>query len=168
MGQEILGAVIGGLFTLAGVWLTHYLQNRPKTPESKPSPATPAPGTLLPSVNIGAVILDIGILSLLTFAGGFVIGIAAGPPNSDRVRRAVIVSNILFETVGFTISGTKAGGRRWTHLVTVAIGYFFISGLVNGLQVGMSFEVLLGSILLLVLTMVVGGALSYLFNRQTR
>jgi len=137
-------------------------------------PAAPVADPPLPEptgLSVGGILRDIAILIVLTFAGGFVIGLAfsvsGGPKNVSAMQLAIAVSNLLLSTIGFTISGSLARGPRWRHLAIVALGVWVFS-LVNVFVTGMTFTrwILAGTFI--AVTMGVGGGLSYIFKRSDR
>ena len=175
MDSSITVAVIGGVFTLAGTWLTNYLQNRPKTmqPAQPPPPVAtgmPAQAQALPrgsSLRIGAVIRDVGIIMILTALAGVVLGIGMSNASEEELLGAAALANIVFGTVGFVISGARVPSGRWKHLFAVAIG-LWLAGILNvvlGIVDGGSWFI---SVFLILLMMAIGGGISYLFNRGQR
>ena|SRR5204863_1412235 len=64
-------------------------------------------------LRVGPIIRDVVIVWVLTAMGGFVAGIATGGPSRDaqRFMLAIAVSNFLFGTVAFTISGLTVLAR---------------------------------------------------------
>src|SRR5438046_1609746 len=123
----------------------------------------PIPPTRRPQ-RVGPILRDVLIVVALTFIGGFVIGLAE--PSSSRRMLAIAASNVLFGTVGFAISGCLAVGNRWLHLAYVGLGAWLV-GLMNVLFFGLSIVQWLFSIFGVGLMMGVGGAISYVFKRDT-
>jgi hypothetical protein len=166
----VVQSTIGGSFLLIGVWLKHQLENRQKVimPDAVGGQLSP-PDFISElqkrQINIVGVILDVGIILLLTAAVGFVIGITAQQANEDDLILGLGLGSILFTTVGFVISGARTGGNRWPHLVAVAIVLWIVSGFINVLFLGFPIELWFLSIAWVLFAMVVGGALSYLFKR---
>jgi len=113
--------------------------------------------------RLGPIIRDVAIIFLLTFIGGFVIGFAGGG-RTPRTMAAVAISNMSLGTVGFTISGCLAVGKRWNHLAFVALGVWLI-GLMNIEIAGISFWQWVFSSIFVAIMMGLGGALSYAFKR---
>lgn len=80
MEQILIQAIIGGLFSLGGVWLKHVLE--------RSSAATAGGGTTVsvPSTAsgfpIGRALIDVGIVFMLTAIGGFVLESFSGLPIS--------------------------------------------------------------------------------------
>ena len=115
--------------------------------------------------SLGPIFRDVIILTLLSTLGGFIIGTAVGPRlNTERALLAAGVAAISLGTVGFTISGCLAPPPRWRHLAFVAIGVWLV-GLNNVVWFGSTIGQWLGSSILVAVTMILGGALSYLFKR---
>ncbi len=71
-------------------------------------------------INRKGVVRDVFIIYCLTFIGGLIVGISVGP-GPNRIM-ALILSNLLLEIVGFTISGCIVKINRFKHLLIVAIG----------------------------------------------
>jgi hypothetical protein len=111
----------------------------------------------------GAIARDVVILWVLTFMGGFVVRVAGASPGTPLFMEALFVSNTIFSILGFTISGWLVGGRRWKHLLVVAL-LVWLTGLIN-LFFGFTFIEWLGSIVALLVFMAIGGGLSYLFRK---
>jgi len=106
---------------------------------------------------------DVAIIIALTFLGGFVIGLA-GPSDPGRFALAIAVSNILFMTAGFTLSGALAKTDRFKHLLKVALGVWLFS-LVN-ILLGISNLVQWAfALIFILLAMGLGGGLSFAFVR---
>ena len=112
-----------------------------------------------------AVIRDVAIIWILTFLAGFLIGMAGAEGN--QLLYACALGNIIFGTVGFTISGCMAKTQRWQHLLVVAVGVWGVSQF-NNVSDSLSTIQWLLEIAVIVVMMAVGGALSYLFARTPR
>jgi FtsH-binding integral membrane protein len=95
--------------------------------------------------------------------GGFVVRVAGAGPGTPLIMEALFVSNTIFSILGFTISGCLVGGRRWKHLLVVAL-LVWLTGLIN-LFFGVTFIEWLFSIVALLVFMAIGGGLSYLFRK---
>jgi FtsH-binding integral membrane protein len=127
---------------------------------------------LLPTderLRIGPILRDVVIVWVFTFLGGFVVGVATGGPSHDAKRYilALAVSNILFGTIGFTIAGCLAPSPRWRHLRWVALGAW-LTGLVNVAFLHVSIAQWINGAIFVVLITGLGGAISYLFKRDTK
>jgi len=116
------------------------------------------------NINVKSVVIDIAILFALTFIGGFIAGAAAGQNPSVG---SIFVASFLMLTIGFCISGCKNLVGRWKHLLTVAIFYWLIDAGIQGLFFS-SASRLLTLLVLVLITMGTGGALSFLFVRTTK
>jgi hypothetical protein len=119
--------------------------------------------------QISSVIRDVIIVWVLTAAGGFVVGFAAGvlqlkPP---LAMLALIASNFLLGTVAFTIVGCLAPLSRWRHLGFVALGAWFTS-LINVVFFGVTIPQWVAGAIFMAIIMGIGGSLSYLFKRETK
>lgn len=166
--SELLSPIIGGVFTLLGIWLTNHLQNRPKimqpTAVGTGAPALPTIGQSSSAIRFGPVLRDIGIIWILTGLVGFVIGIAMVGSDLNSMLVAAGLGNIIFGTIGFVISGSLAKTNRWKHLFAVAIGVWLTS-FINIFLIGVAFEQWLISFFLVMVMMVIGGLISFIFNR---
>lgn len=120
-------------------------------------------------VRVSPIIRDVVIVWLLTAMGGFVVGVVAGGPPRDaqRYMLGLAVSNLLLGTVAFTIAGCLAPPRRWRHLGFVAFGAWFTS-LINVVFFGVSIPQWIGGAIFMAIFMGLGGAISYLFKRDTK
>lgn len=139
------------------------------TPTSPPSVA--AVGRQQPCsshLRFGPILRDVAILWVLTGLGGFVVGVAAHPQSIQAAAAspALQLSNLLFGTVGFFISGCLAKGNRWKHLGCVAF-FTWLTSVVNNVFFGLPLEEWLWGALVFPLLAGVGGGLSHLFKRRT-
>jgi len=159
--EASIPAVLGGIFSLFGVWLGHHLQNKQKA-ESTAVQSQANPSHM--KLSIPAVIRDVGVLLLLTGIGGFIVGVARPGADIEDLTAAIAVSNILLSTIGFTISGSRTSGKRWKHLFIVAVG-LWLSSLIN-LLFGISILLWIAAIPMILVVMGVGGATSYIFNHS--
>jgi len=108
-----------------------------------------------------ALIRDVIIIFVLTGIGGFLIGLAAAGGN---LPIAVIgVSNIIFSIVGFTISGCMAKVQRFRHLLHVALAVWLLSAFNMLLIPAIGLAQWLAGIVVLMISMAIGGALSFIF-----
>ena len=166
--SEIASPIIGGIFTLLGIWLTNYLQNRPKVVQSSPTavgPSTSTASVATSSIRIGPVIRDVGIIWILTGFAGLVLGMAMGGSDRDSLLAAAGLGNIIFGTIGFIISGSLVKANKWKHLFAVAIG-LWLSSFINIFIIGVGVGQWVASLFLVLIMMLVGGLISYIFNRQ--
>ncbi len=107
---------------------------------------------------------DVAIVFVLTFLGGLVVGFTSSLTGGEVNVLAIALSNIIFGTVGFTISGCIVKINRFRHLYQVALGVWLLS-LVNVALGLVDIQQWLVSILSVLLMMGMGGGLSYLFVR---
>ncbi|MGH7260808.1 MAG: hypothetical protein ACREI9_09025 [Nitrospiraceae bacterium] len=107
---------------------------------------------------------DVGIVFVLTFIGGLVVGFTSSLTGAEVNILAIALSNIVFGTVGFTISGCIVKINRFKHLYRVALGVWLLS-LMNVAFGMVDIQQWLVSILSVLLMMGMGGGLSYLFVR---
>ena len=114
------------------------------------------------SVVWRVVIRDVVLWSILIQVGRLILRAAGISGTSDSAW------NSLFGCLGFVIVGCLTPSRRFRHLVFVALGVWLLNGLINVLVVrgSVSIRLWLLNLLLLLLIMTVGGALSFLFVRR--
>jgi|SRR6185436_14288661 len=132
-------------------------------PETSPQQSRANP------VRSGPIIRDVAIIWALTFIGGFIVSIAGGASSLDQSQYvlAIAASNLLLGTVGFTISGVLAPLGRWRHLGIVAF-WVWITGLLNVLLNVVTIPQWIGGSIFVAMMMGLGGALSYLFKRDSQ
>lgn len=109
--------------------------------------------------NWKAIIRDVAIICGLTGLAGFVIAFV---PGEEFPTLALSMANFLFGTVGFIISGCLTKINRFRHMVKVAIGVWLIS-LVNIPLAGTTLGRWFLSIIFILVMMVIGGRISFLF-----
>jgi FtsH-binding integral membrane protein len=114
-----------------------------------------------------SVARDVGIVFVLTFLGGLVVGFTTSMAGAEVNVVAIALSNIVFGTVGFTISGCIVKSNRFKHLYQVALGVWLLS-LINVAFGVVDIQQWLVSILSVLLMMGMGGGLSYLFVRTPK
>ena len=108
-----------------------------------------------------------------TAIGGFIAGYAANeatwPAQAAFPVNAIALSNVIFLTISFIIIGSRITGPRWKHLVIVAVVCWLVSAL-NMIffqsTLNATWLMWFQSLLLILVTMGVGGGLSYIFNRK--
>ena len=153
-------ALIAGIFRLLSVWLKHRLEN----------PQQRRAGTA--SVKIDAVLRDVGTIWFLTFLAGFLPSMVASAAGKQVPMSIVLGAGYIFEIIGFIISGSRAQSNRWKHLFVVAIVTWLSTALnvmfsyLGFFAVPISLRDWLSSIFYILLTMGVGGVISYVFNRR--
>lgn len=117
-------------------------------------------------VRIGPIIRDVVIVWVLTAIGGFVIGVSGGSQGDPRRHQvALVISNFLLGSIGFTIAGCLAPRPRWNHLAYVALGAW-LTGLINVVFFHVTITQWMFSALFMGIIMGIGGALSYVFRRE--
>lgn len=131
-----------------------------------PPPTAQPPPPTEQHFRVGPLIRDVVIIVALTSIGSFVIGLVArlGLPLG---MVALAASNLLLGTVGFVISGCLAVGNRWRHLAYVAVGVW-LAAFTNVLFFGFAIVEWLFGVIAVALMMGLGGAISYVFNRDAR
>jgi FtsH-binding integral membrane protein len=102
------------------------------------------------------------IIVVLTGIGGFIVGLSGSSGPSALV--AIAVSNILFMSVGFTISGAIVKKERFRHLFKVAICLWIFS-LIN-VFFGFSLMEWVFSFVIILIAMGLGGTFSFIFSRK--
>lgn len=118
------------------------------------------------------ILRDVAIIYGLTFAGGYVAGFAygmAGGNTSNAEGQAIFVlvlavSNLLFGTIGFAISGWLAPPERWRHLSKVGVG-LWLTGLINIAVFNVTVIAWIWSAIFIAIAVGLGGGISYLFKR---
>lgn len=110
------------------------------------------------------IIRDAAIVFVLTFLGGFIVGVSA--TNEENGALGLILSNIIFSIMGFCISGALAKVNRFKHLIKVALLVWLLSTI--NLLVGVSFTSWLISIVAVFIFMGLGGLLSFIFVRAPK
>jgi hypothetical protein len=80
---------------------------------------------------------------------------------------AIIASTVAVGTVGFAISGCLAPGNRWLHLAYVALGVW-LAALMNVMFFDSTIVEWLFGAPVVALMMGLGGAISYLFKKDTK
>jgi hypothetical protein len=115
---------------------------------------------------VKALVRDTVIVLALTFVGGLIVGITLGDAaRSQGALLAVGLSNILLSIVGFCISGALVKVDRFKHLFKVAIAVWLVS-FINTLFSVVTITQWLGSSIVILISMGLGGGLSYLFARN--
>jgi hypothetical protein len=142
----------------------------PNPPGAPPAiPPNPPPLPVAPPTegfNWKRVILDVLMVFLFTFVGGFIVGVVTGATGAGMKSPAfalgIAISNLAMTTIAFTISACRAPDPRWQHLFVVAL-LSWAAGLIN-LLFGVKLVHWVFSIFAILLTMAAGGALSYAFR----
>ncbi|HLY58550.1 MAG TPA: hypothetical protein VKS60_23510 [Stellaceae bacterium] len=119
------------------------------------------------ALRILPILRDVLIIFGLTFLSGFVVGFLfafRGASGTPAYAVALGLSNLVFGTVGFVISGCLAPPGRWRHLLLVAVGVWLLS-LANVAFMGVPFLQWAFLVIPIAIIMGVGGGLSYLFRR---
>ena len=115
-----------------------------------------------------AIFRDAITIFVLTFVFGFAIGAVLGAQeiSGDMGMAVVAISNIAILIVGFCISGAIAKHNRFRHLFKVAI-VIWLLGSINIALIDMKFVEWAVSLILVLMTMGVGGLISYLFSANS-
>jgi hypothetical protein len=111
-----------------------------------------------------SVLRDVAIVMVLTFFGGFVIGIASA--GRELSISAIAVSNLLFGTIGFFIAGCLTRHEGWKHLFLVT-ALVWLCSLVNVIFFHVAIQQWAAAIIFIFMTMAIGGGVSFLFVRPT-
>jgi FtsH-binding integral membrane protein len=109
-----------------------------------------------------AIARDTLIIIVLTGIGGFIVGLSGSSGPSALV--AIAVSNILFMSVGFTISGAIVKKERFRHLFKVAVCLWVFS-LIN-VFFGFALVEWVFSFVSILIAMGLGGTFSFVFARK--
>ncbi|HZV33127.1 MAG TPA: hypothetical protein VFB72_01015 [Verrucomicrobiae bacterium] len=110
-------------------------------------------------VRVGAVIRDVIMIVVLVAVGSFIVGIIV------PATLAIALSNFVFGTFGFIISGCMAGAKRWRHLLWVGFGVW-LAVLINVFAFGFGIKQWLLSVFAVAIMMGLGGWLSYFFPKN--
>ena len=94
-----------------------------------------------PTMQPKTIVRDALRILVLTFVGGFFIGVNRSlSSNPDQQNDLLIAgSNLVFSTVGFTISAARSPRQRWKHILLVALCVWPM-GLINVLFGAPSFN----------------------------
>jgi hypothetical protein len=117
--------------------------------------------------KIWPVLRDVIIVTVLSCLGGFIVGFAStSGDNSPLYIYSLAISNSLFLTIGFTISGCLAVENRWRHLAIVAAIVWAVS-IFNVLFFGVTIIQWAASVVAVAIFALIGGGISLLFKRKT-
>jgi len=133
----------------------------------KPQPQTlnvQSPVVTSGAVNFGKVLGDVGLILLLTAAGGLIVGMLTADANLEDMFIMVGLSNLVLGTIGFVISGIKTTSNRWQHLFAVAVGVWLFSLINVLLGIGSLSTWMIAAILILAM-MTIGGAVASAIKR---
>lgn len=114
------------------------------------------------STSWTAVLRDALIIVALTFALGFAVGMA-GATNEVFL----VGANAILLTACFMVAGTFAKTSRFSHLSKVAV-LVWLLGIINVLASQVNIAEWLLSLLLILLSMSLGSALSYFFSKPSK
>jgi len=117
--------------------------------------------------KIWPVLRDVIIVTMLSCLGGFIVGFAStSGHNSPLYIYSLAISNSLFLTIGFTISGCLAGENRWRHLAFVGAIVWVVS-IFNVILFGLTFIQWTASVVAIAFFALIGGGISLLFKRKS-
>ena len=117
--------------------------------------------------KIWPVLRDVIIVTVLSGLGGFIVGFAStSGHNSPLYIYSLAISNSLFITIGFTISGCLALENRWRHLAFVGAIVWVVS-IFNVIFFGLTFIQWAASVVAIAIFALIGGGISLLFKRKT-
>ena len=117
--------------------------------------------------KIWPVLRDVIVVTLLSCLGGFIVGFAStSGHNSPRYIYSLALSNGLFLTIGFTISGYLAIGNRWRHLAIVAAIIWAVS-IFNVIFFEFTIIKWLATAIVVAIFALIGGGISLLFKRKS-
>lgn len=113
----------------------------------------------------GPIIRDVIIVWVLTYIGGFILGLAGASRDTVRYQLALGVSNVLLGTVAFTISGFLAPpAKKWHHLELVAL-FAWLTGVMNVLFFHYTVAQWIAGALFMAIMMCAGGGISSLLKK---
>ena len=116
-------------------------------------------------INRMGIVRDVLMIYCFTFVGGLVTGrfVAPGPAR----MKFLIVLSLFLQIAGFTISGCVVKINRFKHLFIVAIGLWIVN--LSSVALGLfSFTTWLISLVSILLTMLIGGGISFLLVRPPK
>jgi TPR repeat protein len=117
--------------------------------------------------KIWPILRDVIIVTVLSSLGGFIVGFAStSGHNSPLYIYSLALSNSLFLTIGFTISGCLAVENRWRHLAFVGAIVWVVS-IFNVVFFGLTFIQWAASVVAIAIFALIGGGISLLFKRKT-
>lgn len=115
--------------------------------------------------KIWPVLRDVIIVAVLTGLGGFIVGFASTDHSSRLYIYSLSISNSLFLTLGFTISGCLAVGNRWRHLAFVGALVWAVS-IFNVILFGFPIIMWMASVVAVAIFALIGGGISLLFKQK--
>ncbi|MBL6751606.1 MAG: hypothetical protein ISP90_13855 [Nevskia sp.] len=110
------------------------------------------------------IVLGMSLLAGIAAAAALKLG---GEAAASRRLLAIAVSNLVFTTAGFCISGALVRVDRFRHLLAVAV-LVWLAGAVNLVLAPISVQQWVLSAGFVLAAMAVGGGLSFLFAPATR
>ena len=116
--------------------------------------------------KIWPVLRDVIFVTVLSGFGGFIVGFASTNHNTPLYIYSLAISNSLFLTIGFTISGCLAVGNRWRHLAIVAAIVWAVS-IFSVIFFGLTFIQWAASVVAIAIFALIGGGISLLFKGRT-
>ncbi|EEF59018.1 hypothetical protein Cflav_PD2067 [Pedosphaera parvula Ellin514] len=121
-----------------------------------------------PLTRFGPIVRDVALIFVLNLIGGFIAAVAANgtQKGEQQFLRAILLCNLSFGTLGFTISACLAPGNRWRHLHYVGLGVW-LTGLINVVFAGIGIGQWVLSLFVIFIMEVIGGAISYAFKRDS-
>lgn len=105
-------------------------------------------------------------MTVLSCLGGFIVGFASTDHSSRLYFYSLSISNSLFLTLGFTISGCLAIGNRGRHLAFVG-AIVWAASIFNVIFFGFPIVMWMASIVAVAIFALIGGGISLLFKRKT-
>ena len=110
------------------------------------------------------IVRDVLIIFVLTFIGGFIVGISLGANGIKGTSGLIAIglANILLSAVGFCISGALAKTDRFKHLFKVAIA-LWLASTINLIWMESNIVQWASSIIPILIAMGIGGGTSYIF-----
>lgn len=173
----ILPAVIGGLFTLLGVWLGQRLERAKAKPTSVRRYEIAVPDSARRSsqpvdqqgAKRGQILRNAGLILLIQnvtiLLGGAALGWDRIQPEDLLILTLMIGVPVLL--IGFAVIGVAAGSERWEQLRGVAWLYWLVNALVLLLIGTIDLPLALLSAFPVLLIMGLGGIVARLFDSRS-
>ncbi len=117
--------------------------------------------------KIWPILRDVIIVTVLSCLGGFIVGYAStSGHNTPLYIYSLAISNSLFLTIGFTISGCLATENRWRHLAFVA-AIIWAESIFSVVFFGVTIIQWAALAIAIAIFALIGGGISLLFKRNS-
>lgn len=168
----LLPVIVGGIFTLVGIWLTDELSHRRKANQRSYQVLTPSLSSSKPQKQKldrnSRILRDSGItllvhnLAVVLVASGF--GVHS-VQSADFFTVSVLIG-VPILLVALTTVASFANGDRWRHLRAVTLLFWIVNAAIYWLLGVMDFGTLFAALIAILVVMGVAGGLSYLFSTE--